>query len=115
MDRLRHACALPSQKKCVAGGKGEAGESLIGLRRQQHDAARLPGPEIYVPRGVADVVGGAQVVHPGPPHLGLSEDEATGFDDVDRHAHAGAHPEQAPGILGDIRLEKGEAHLDILR
>ena len=54
--------------------------------------------------------GQLQIIHPRAPKALLREQEPTRLDDVHRHAQAGAKPDQAGGVLGDIGLVKGEAH-----
>jgi hypothetical protein len=52
-----------------------------------------------------------KVIHVRALEPAVVEDESERLDQIDRHAEAGAQPDQGAGILRDIGLEKGEAHL----
>ena len=52
-----------------------------------------------------------KVVHVHALDPAVVEDEPERLDQVDRYAEAGAEPEQSSGILRNVGLKKGEAHL----
>ena len=51
---------------------------------------------------------GIQVIHPRAAQAAVAEDEAAGFDDLDRQIQARGEPQQRADILRDIRLKQGE-------
>jgi hypothetical protein len=51
-----------------------------------------------------------EIIHPGAPELGIGPHESARADHVGGHAEAGAKAQHGPAILGDVGLEKGEAH-----
>src|SRR5277367_5113603 len=55
------------------------------------------------------------IIHPGTAQPDVAEDETQRLDQVDRETEAGGKPQHGSGILGDVRLEQGEAHRGILR
>ena len=51
-----------------------------------------------------------EIVHARPAKALVAEDEAARLDDVHRNAKAGAQPDQAGGVLGDVGLVKRKPH-----
>lgn len=101
--------ALTTEEKGVAWLEGEVGVGACRLCRQQDRSIRCRRE-----LSVACVTGdprGRDIVHPSTPQGFIIKREATGLYDVERHAEAGAQPDQAPRILGDVRLIKSEAHV----
>ena len=50
------------------------------------------------------------IVHAGALQRAVRKGEAAGFDDVHRHAEAGAQPQDGADVSGDLGLEQGDAH-----
>ena len=57
--------------------------------------------------GEGDLV---EIVHAGPAERAIGDREAGRLDDVRFKAQAGAEPENRAGILGNVRLVKGDLH-----
>jgi hypothetical protein len=86
---------------------------MIALRlRQQHKRKPLAGAPILEGRkrcvpGEGDLV---QVVHACPAERTIGHGEAGRLYDVCCDAQAGAKPQNRAGILGNVRLVKGDSH-----
>jgi hypothetical protein len=51
-----------------------------------------------------------EIVHAGPAEGTIGDREAGRLDDVRFNSQAGAKPENRAGILGNVRLVKGDPH-----
>ncbi len=53
-----------------------------------------------------------EIVHAGALEAGVGENEPARLDDVDPDAETGGEAQDGAGVLGDVRFEKGEAHIN---
>ena len=110
MHRVRHAARFAPDHDAVIGPKGE---SMIGRGRLGREQQQAPGrgrvllPPLLIggPRGVASQIDGIEIVHPGPLHAPVVENEAAGENHVDTQVPAGCEAQKRAGILRNVRLE----------
>jgi hypothetical protein len=51
-----------------------------------------------------------EIIHAGPAEMPVGDWKTGGFDDMGRDLKARAKPEDGPGVLGDVGLEKRNLH-----
>ena len=52
-----------------------------------------------------------EVIHARPAEMPVGDRKAGRLDDMGRHTQAGTQPENRPGVLGDVGLEKRDLHV----
>src|SRR3546814_15831629 len=73
-------------------------------------ARRGAGIHETVPGAVSRHRRAGDVIHAGAPQTAVVQDESAWFDDLDRHAEAGAEAEHRADVLGAVGLEQSELH-----
>jgi hypothetical protein len=82
---------------------------LSGEKNQTTGFAPPPGFEI-LPRSVAGDCYRLEVIHSGAAEGAVGGRKTRRLDDVRLDPKACAQPQDRPGILRNVRLEKGKAH-----
>src|SRR6185503_8564057 len=64
----------------------------------------------FGPGSVARPTHPIEIVHAGAAEMAIGDGKSRRFDDVGGNVHAGAKPENGPGVLGNIGLKKRDLH-----
>jgi len=87
--------------------------NLSASRQQDQALVASVAPKLGakgIPTGMPAPVHGLEIIHAGPPHPPVVEQEAAGLDNVDVDTQAGRETQDRPGVLRNIRLIESEAH-----
>ena len=114
--RLGNARGFPSEQQDVRCLIAEIKIWRGALGGEQKQAV-TGGPAPFLELGpgiVAPPVELVEVVHPGASEIAVRYRKTRRLDDVRRHAHAGAKPEDGAGVLWNVGLVKRDLHLILL-
>ena len=106
----RHASRFAPEQDDVAGLEVEIRkrDRAVGLGKDEAMAMLAP-PLVEGRKGIVPGNGGAfEIVHAGAAEMPVRHVEGGRLDDIDGEAEAGGHADHRPGVLRDVRLEKGE-------
>lgn len=111
MHMIRDAGGFAAKKDDVACQEGECVMRDRAPGRCEHE----PMPPCAPPflemgeRDMAANIGMGEIIEPGAPEVAVARVKPCGFDKIDRHAKAGAEPEQGARILRNVRLVERQA------
>jgi len=110
MHRFGDASAFTANQQDIRWLEGKARIRLGRLGGEENQAMCGAGGAEGAPARVPDDFGLVQVIHAGAPEFGFAPQKTAGLDNIHRHAQAGAKADEGAGVLGYVRLKKGEVH-----
>jgi hypothetical protein len=107
---LGYASALPPEKDCIVGDKGETVErDRSRCRHQDNSRSGIAIGQESFPRSMSPNQKVRQVIEGDAFDAPVIKKEAAWLDQIDLYPEARREPQQGTGVLGYIRLEQGEA------
>ncbi len=111
MDLRRHPGALAAQDKTVAGAEGAIVIASLrpGSWSDKQAAAGRAAAEGRPVQCAGDQPAMVAIIHAGPAHAAVVQNEPAGFDDMHRHPEAGGEAQDGAGVLGNVGLVQDQA------